>query len=374
MIKVFGETDTTFTSNGDIVIQPFKCKVHREDIEYYCDIEVPIDYIDDVTQGKIIVVKTPQANEQAFRVNNVTKTGKKISAHCRHVFFDSLNNYYVEDARNKSGNPLAIMLQIKNATEPTTPFTFGSSITTSKTVSAYYETLYNAIMKVVDAFECYLFVDNYTVFFNETKGQDKGVVIQYGKNLKEISCDEDWSDVCTRIYPYGANGCTVMDSLHTSLPVPYIDGSVQYGRKYIKAVEFDQSNIKRSDYQSDAAYHDALVTDLIAKANAYLTACAYPKITYTLKAYPEDVVGIGDTIVVIDERLGVELETYVTAYDYDCLTGRYTDITFGNYRKTAKGMGLTVNNVAKNQRDGIIAEKRILFNADNSITWENIKP
>lgn len=31
MIRVFSPTDTDFSSNGDIVSQPYKAKVHKED-------------------------------------------------------------------------------------------------------------------------------------------------------------------------------------------------------------------------------------------------------------------------------------------------------------------------------------------------------
>ena len=31
MIKCFGQADTVFSSNGDVVIQPFKAQVHKID-------------------------------------------------------------------------------------------------------------------------------------------------------------------------------------------------------------------------------------------------------------------------------------------------------------------------------------------------------
>lgn len=375
-MKVFNATDTTFTTNGNIVIKPLKAKVHRELIEYYVDIEIPIEYIDYIEQGKIVVVDVGNGNEQAFRVNNITKTGKKISARCKHVFFDSQSHFYVDEGVPVSGtSPHNTMSLVDDYCRPSSPFSYTSDIyTTQKTVLAWFETLYDAIVQVADAFGCAFYPDNYTVHYVSSIGSDKGVVIQYGKNIKDISCEEDWSEVCSRIYPFGADGITVAQTA-VGLAVPYIDGEY-YPRKYIKAIEFDQSNIKRSDYQTETAYKQALVTDLIAKGQAYLADHGLPKVTYTLKAALAEMekVGIGDTIVVMDERLGLELETHVTAYDYDCLTGRYTDIVFGNYSKTAKGMGLTVSSVAANQQNGILASKRVLFNDDNTISWEYITP
>ena len=373
MIKVFGQTDTTFTSNGNIVIQPLKAKVHKSATEYYLDIEVELEYLEDIVQGVIVVAETPQG-EQAFRVNNVTQTGKKISARCKHVFFDSETQYFTENVGSLHGACNVFTNSIYQNTKPTPPFYLNpSQMSGEASAVIWYESMYSALMKVAEAFDCQILMNNYVVTFTNTIGQDNGVVIQYGKNLKDISCAEDWTDVCTRIYPFGANGITV-DTTAVGLDNPYIDGSTQYHRKYIKAVEFDQSNIQRSSYASETAYKQALVTDLIAKGEAYLDAHALPEVTYTLKANVEKVSNIGDTIVVIDERLGLELETTVTAFDYDSILGKITEVTFGNYRKTAKGMGLTVQKVASNQQQGILADKRLLFNSDNSIKWEYVTP
>lgn len=373
MIKVFGATDTVFTSNGDFAIQPLKAKVHKSATEYYLNIEVELEYLEDIVQGVIVVAETPQG-EQAFRVNNVTQTGKKISARCKHVFFDSERQYFVNLIDSISGECGYILTQIYQHTEPIPPFVLSpSGMSGEARVTIVDESLYSALMKTAEAFNCQILMSNYVALFTPTLGQDNGVVIQYGKNLKDISCVEDWSDVCTRIYPFGANGITV-DTTAVGLNNAYIDGSTQYRTKYIKSVEFDQSNIKRSDYQTETAYKQALVTDLIAKGEAYLDAHALPEVTYTLKANVEKISNIGDTIVVIDERLGLELETTVTAFDYDSILGKITEVTFGNYRKTAKGMGLTVQKVASNQQQGILADKRLLFNSDNSIKWEYITP
>lgn len=73
MIKVFGETDKDFTSNGDYVIQPFKAKVHKEDNgKFYLNIEADISYVDVLTANRIIVADTPQG-AQAFRIKNPEK-------------------------------------------------------------------------------------------------------------------------------------------------------------------------------------------------------------------------------------------------------------------------------------------------------------
>ena len=91
MIKLFGQTDKSFLSNGDIVLHPFRAKVHKEDNgDFYLDLETGLEYVDSLVEGNIIVANTPQG-DQAFRITNPVKTKSKISVKAYHVFYDSKN-------------------------------------------------------------------------------------------------------------------------------------------------------------------------------------------------------------------------------------------------------------------------------------------
>ena len=91
MIKIFNSTDTIFTTNGNIVINPRKAIVHKKDNDaFYLDCETGIEYIDYLVDGNIIVANTPQGN-QAFRISNSEKRGNKIILKANHVFYDTKN-------------------------------------------------------------------------------------------------------------------------------------------------------------------------------------------------------------------------------------------------------------------------------------------
>ena len=97
MIKCFGQADTSFSSNGDIVIQPFKAQVRKIDNnDFYLELECSLDYLEYVVPQNIIVANTPQG-EQGFRIFSVTTTRRKITAKCLHLFYDSMN-YLIADA------------------------------------------------------------------------------------------------------------------------------------------------------------------------------------------------------------------------------------------------------------------------------------
>lgn len=374
MIRIFDITDTSFDSNGIIVIDPLKAKMHIADNgDYYLDIEVGLEYIDYIVQDMIVVAKVWNGTDQAFRIRNVTQTGKRISARCLHVFFDSMYYSYVEQSIGNQGEPYTVLHNLTLLSKPQSPMTYicESSLPSVSMVSVYRQPLYDGIMQVVQKTSAVIEHNNYELILRARHSFDSGVVIQYGKNIKDISKVENWDDVCTRIYPIGNDGITTTFGTD---PEPYLDSQyASYRKKYIKVVTFNQDYIKRESYSSDTAYKNACKADLAVIADKYLQEHAYPEVNYTLKANIEKINRIGDKIEVIDERLGIDMDTYVTSFDYDCLSGQFTEVQFGNLRKTAKGMGLTVTSLADNQANAVLSDKRLKFRDNGSVTWEKLK-
>lgn len=139
----------------------------------------------------------------------------------------------------------------------------------------------------------------------------------------------------------------------------YVYSETQYEIPYTKTVSFSQDSVIEDDYKdedgdlNEQAYQQALVDDLRSQAVMYVTQNQYPKVNYTLKANLEKITDIGDTIQVIDERLGINILTNVIAYDYDCVLNRYTQIEFGNFQQTLSGL---VGNIIADTNE-IIDEK-----------------
>lgn len=146
----------------------------------------------------------------------------------------------------------------------------------------------------------------------------------------------------------------MLNALDDSASV-YVTSNVQYELPYTKTVSFTQ-DIDEADYQDEngvtdeTAYKQALIDNLREQANAYIDANSVPQITYTLKANMEKITDIGDTVEVIDERLGIDIMTNVTAYDYDCIAEKYTEIEFGNFKKTLSNL---VSNITASVNDGV---------------------
>lgn len=337
MIKIFSPTDTVFTSNGNIVLKPIKAKVKKEDNDaYYLDLEAGIEYAEHLVEGNIIVANTPQG-EQAFRVSNPSKTRTKVKVKAYHVFYDS-KNYLIEDSYVVDKNCNDALDHLNSATEPQSPFTTISDIATVNSFRCVRNSLYEAISTVLERWGGHLVRDNFTIGIKSTIGKDNGVTIQYKKNLKEINCEENWDNVVTKLLPVGKDGLL--------LPEKYVTSETQYAIPYTKTVSFNQ-DLSKEDYTSDEDYNKALILDLRQQAQKYVDTNCVPQVNYTLKANIEKITDVGDTIHVIDSRLGLNLLTNIISFEYDCIQRKYTQIEFGNFKQTLTGFASNIADTTK---------------------------
>jgi len=341
MIKLFGQTDKTFTSNGDKTILPLRAVIHKADnSDFYLDLTTSLQYVDDLTEGRIIVAPTPQG-EQAFRVGNVQKTKNKITTRCWHVFYDT-ENYLIEDSRAVNMTLNAALDHFNENTMPESPFTTLSDVQGTATLYIVRKSFYEAIQEAIQRWGAgHLVRDNFSIQIRESIGQDNGVLVRYGKNIKEITVDYNWDNVVTQMMPVGYDGIMLEDK--------YIYSDISYDIPYTKCVHFDQ-NIDQEPYKDEngnldqEAYEEALRADLFAQAQAYIEINQYPQVNYQLAANLEKISDIGDTIMVDDERLGVKITTNLISYDYDCILGKYTNLEFGNFKPQLSNLVSSITN------------------------------
>lgn len=333
MIKLFDTTDNTFQTNGDKIIIPTRAVIHKEDNgPFYLDLETDLSYAEWLTPNRILVANTPQG-DQAFRITNVDKTRKKITLKANHVFYDS-KNYVIEDSYVVEKTCNQAMDHLNDATETESPFTMTSDITTLASYRCVRKNLYEALQVVLERWGGHLVRDNFQIKIMNSIGTDNGVTVRYGKNLKNITANYNWDAVATKLMPVGADGLL--------LPETWLYSTNRYDIPYTKVVSFDQQEIDPENYQDDNAYQQALIDDLRAKGNAYLEANSVPAVNYTLEANLERITDIGDTIEVIDERLGINLLTHLIAFDYNCILEKYTTVQFGNFTPKLQDLMTTI--------------------------------
>ena len=347
MIKVFSATDKLYSTNGDVVIIPTKAVVKNSaNGDYYLELTCGTEYNEYLASNNIIVAPTPQG-EQAFRIRDITKKKNRLTIKAWHVFYDS-ENYLIEDSYAVDKTCNEALDYFNNVTDEPSPYTMISDITDVNSYRCVRTSLYDCIMTILDRWGGNLKRDNWNIGIYSNIGVDNGINIQYKKNLQELTAEYNWDNVVTKLLPVGSNGLMLEDV--------YVYAPIQYDIPYTKCVTFDQGDISEDDFKDaegtvdEDAYNEALLADLQQQATEYVNKYCYPLINYTLKADPEKVTDIGDTINVIDERIGVNVTTEVIKYEYDAITEKYISLEFGNFANT---LGDLIQNVTNSTATSI---------------------
>lgn len=335
MIRAFNSIDKLYSSNGDAVIAATKARVKNSDNgDYYLELTCGTEFNDFIQANNIIVAPTPRG-DQAFRIRTVTKRNKKLEAKAWHVYYDS-QNYLIADSYAVNMNCNAALDHFNNATDNPSPFTVSSNVDSINTFRCVRKSLAECIETVLERWGGHLVRDNWNISILADIGVDNGITIEYKKNLQELTAAYDWSGVVTKIMPVGKDGILLDER--------YLYSDIQYDIPYTKAIHFEQPNINEEDYTDadgnidEAAYKAALKDDLRAQAVEYLKVYSFPNVNYELKANPEKVTDIGDTIEVKDGRIGVDILTKVIAYEYDAIAKKYVNIEFGNFTNTLNNL------------------------------------
>lgn len=289
--------------------------------DYSLEIEYPVvskkaQYLEELN-----IIK---ADGQLFRIYKVERTQDKISkvrVWARHIFYD-LAFYFIESSKILNAN-------MKEALEGTMPpelqglFLFKALEENIAPFAVKEINAVDAIFRLIEIYGGELFRDNFNIEIKESIGENNGILIKYGKNIKGMKVIEDTSELATRIYAVGANNLL--------LPERYIE--VQGERAKLltypitKKVEFKECK----DVES-----------LRAKAIEASEKVSNPKIFITIdfmelskteeyKNYSHlTKVGVGDFVKVRNEKIAVTTDLRVIKKKTDLINPINTKIELGD--------------------------------------------
>lgn len=320
MIKIFDANDRDFSSAGNVIINPLKCREYKKKSlnGWYIEVELPIKYKEYIEKDKLCVIKTKsKLNPQAFRIgDNINYTSRKISFTANHVMFDA-EDYFLLDVRPTNLNGINTLNYINERTDSVSPFSIYSNVENIDTAYFIRKTLLEAWSIIEERWGGVFDADNWDISFLQKVGNDNGENIIYGKNLENIEVYEDWSNVVTKLCPVGYDGIM--------LPETYLESDVQYEKPYTRKVEF------QTDLESDEQTEENLITELRNNGTKYLEENKYPKFSYTVKSDINQNLEIGDTIHVLHPI--ADILTEVLEYEYDVILEKIRTLTFGNFTR-----------------------------------------
>ena len=338
MIILYEYTETAFTNNGLGCLNDATSCVVKETLnnEYELEMEYPVNGIhySDIQLRRIIFAK-PNSYDQAqpFRIYSISKPiGGIVTVNAEHISYDmsglpvrgALENYawYVND----------VFEHIRNNSVYPCPFTFSSDITEEKksinlskprSVKAFLGTDDGLLSLFGGEWE----FDRYNAVLHKKRGQNRGVSIEYGKNLTDVTQDEACSEMYTAVYPYYYQED---------------DGLQKLDDDVIKILDTTYKNVCILDLSSE---FDAMPTQdqLREKAQEYINdnKLGEPKVSLKVSFIknPEVIealhdVRLGDTVSVKFIKIGVDTTSRCISYEFNVLTEQYNSIELGEPTKT----------------------------------------
>lgn len=360
MIRVYDATERLFNHNGLKVLHPLFAEITKVDNgDYFIELDDVLENLEYYQKGMIMRVKTPWGF-QGFRCDNPIIQNNRISCKAWHISYDS-KNYIINKASATLANCNDALNHYNDNTDTESPFTVISHITTVATTEAVRKSLFSVFTELANAYSGHWVRDNYSFGIESTIGQDRGVVLAYNKNITDIKIEENWDNVCTKILPYTTDG----DEEITLGENPYVELSERlYEIPYTKVVQFEH-NFKKADFDTEELYRSKVKEWLHAEAINYLEANKLPQVNYSVSAKVDNISDVGDTIHIKHPKLNdrYTIPTDVISVKYDAITGRYTAIEFGNFKKEIKNLTNEIASVVETNTDKKLSEYNALLQA-----------
>ena len=390
MIQIYKAFNTDQIRNGDMVLMPSAATTHAVlNGSWSAELTHPIDpegrwkYIEEEA-----IVEMPSFNgKQLYRIRSKKKTASTVQATMEPVFFDSIDDCWLEDVRptNKTGQEaLDIML------ESNPKYSAQSDI--DKLGTAYYE--YQNFMEALNSNQDNSFInrwggeilfDNYEIIVNSRVGEDRGVEIRYGKNIKKDGISEEVStgNTVTRIYPKAYNGYKMSGK-------GYVDSPLLKKYPTVKTINMTFSDVKMAEDAQEGDEEKGIIIcnsqDELDQAlkmkceNQYSNGLDKPSVTISVdmvltgnteeyKQYRKlEEISLGDTVHCRNARLGIVTDARVIELKYNSILKRVESVVIGDYSYNYfNNVSSTVNRVQSAIRsDGTVIAEQV-YGAINTL-------
>lgn len=394
---LYAKNESTFTHNGiGFLKDATKCTVTEErNGSYECSLQYPItgQWYDQITEGCIIKAKANDTSEpQLFRIYKSSKPLKGIVTYsAEHISYD-LNGIPTLGFSVKNVTPqAAITRAIQDAGLPSA-FTAISDISTLNSSTILTPCSVRAILggqagSVLDVWGGEFEFDNFVVKLHKHRGSDRGVSIEYGKNLKDLKQEANIADCYTHLMPYarysqdGEGDEKIEVYVYLSEKVLPLNNAENIGHSKAYIMDF-----------TDRFGEGEAVTEeaLRVKATAYAAAAelGVPKVNITVSFIqlwqteeykniaPLERVMMCDTVAVRFSKLGVTARAKVIKTTYNTLEEKYDSVELGDAKSSFAD---TVNkqqaaieeiktSVKKGQAEATEQLKKAIANATSLIT------
>lgn len=341
---LFTAVTKTFTTFGiGVLTEATSCEVIEERNGIYeLTLKYPINgrFYNDLKKENIIFAKPNDlAKNQAFRIYKISKPiNGIISINANHISYD-LSTIGVVPFSLQNASATQCGEYILNHASISHSFTFQTDI--SKSVDfgcdvpkGIRSMLGGSSGSILDLFGGEFEWDNFNVLFHSSRGADRGVFIEYGKNLTKFTHESDITDTYTHILPYAVFDDTKSgEKKVVTLPesvLPISNTILQNDKVYIK-------NMTDEFGESEKITEDALRTKTESWIKNHPLGVESETITIAFeplwkqKEYSavHERLSLCDTVTIRHSVLGITTKMKVIKTTYSVLDEKYKSITLG---------------------------------------------
>lgn len=353
---LYDKNETTFTHNGiGLLADASKCLVTEvRNGEYECELEYPLTgmWFKYITYGSIIKAKANETSElQLFRIYRIGKPMRGfVSYSAYHISYDL------------SGLPLA-GLKIENTTAQNaidtaihqsgieTPFSALSDIETLNTINLVQPCSVRASFggqqgSVLDVWGGEYEFDNFVVKLHGNRGQNNGVSIEYGKNLKDLQQDENIAETYTHFMPFATYSPTsetgeALDTtyIYLSEKIIALPTAKNLGHTKCAIVDFtsefsDGEEVTEAKLRAKAESFAQKTEIGIPKVNIKVSFVQLWQTEEYKNIAPLERVRLCDEVTVKFSELGINVTAKVIKTIYDTLKEKFQAVEIGNAKSS----------------------------------------
>lgn len=382
-MKIYSATETNFNNNGYGILRDASYCSSREFLNGQYDIKFiypASGYLSEyLVENNILKIDNGRVEgEQLFRIKMITKTLKEITVVANHITFDLENNMLV-DVRPTNQNGAGALDHILSNTQFEHNFESNSDIDTINSATYIRQNVITALINDENGFckrwNAELLRNNFLIYAKNSIGEDRGIKIQYGRNLTGLYWDIDMSQLATRIMPQGTN--------ELLLPELFVDSPLinNYPTPIVRKVNFNTIGIIDGEYTEEQAQNmlrfgvqelfnagiDLPIINLevdmvdLSKTTAYKDYSAF------------EIVRLGDTVLADIPHLNILTQLKVIGVEYDCLLKKYTKFYLSNSNKKITNnineLASSINSISSNLNEvNNLTPKSVLNKAQEEAT------
>lgn len=354
MIPVlYKANETEFNSQGvGCLTDCITCYVHEKlNGVYELKFTYPITgvHFSDIKVGAIVdAIPSDGKAVQHFRIDTITKPiGGKVTVEATHI---SYQLSYVPVKPFDAVGVLEALNGLKENSLTSNPFSVWTDISNTATKysqqepASFRQRLGGVAGSILDCFGGEYEFDNYTVKLYAHRGIDRGVVIEYGKNLTDLEQEESIDKVITGIVPFwkDSNGDKVV-SIETPIESEYAS---KYPFKRTVVKDFSSNFEEEPTVEQLRAYTESYIKNNCVGVPQVSLNVSFVALedTEEYKSLSRERINLGDTVTVRFAELGVDAKAKVIEYKYDVLAERYDSLKIGSVRSS---LASTIQEITK---------------------------